>query len=253
MLVAFASTPIAALGSDLRPCECHRFGSPANQAGEIRRHPLLHARRHSATKRGRRPISTDQPPRRWNVSCGNQPPSKLARRDVDQHLVHAHLPSQSSASPPPSSQSLLLALKAAKPCRSISTLPPWKPILPFVFPHRAPADMPRACVTTDRLRIVIHHLAKRFHPKQAQQLEARHKFARPRASALSSRSRCSKLVHGVAFLRESAPQPILKQHALPFSSVVGGSGWSSDRRPRPTRCHERAHADLRLRDVDADR
>src|SRR5277367_2629478 len=58
--------------------------------------------------------------------------------------------------------------------------------------------------TADRLRIVIHHLAKRLHAgSQAKQLEApRHvrkrlKLQRPRRND----SGCSKSVHGVAFLR----------------------------------------------------
>ena len=57
--------------------------------------------------------------------------------------------------------------------------------------------------TTDRLRIVIHHLAKRFHAgSQAQQLEARRHVRYRLELQLSrrERSRCSKLVHGVAFL-----------------------------------------------------
>jgi hypothetical protein len=57
--------------------------------------------------------------------------------------------------------------------------------------------------TTDRLRIVIHHLAKRLHARsQAKQLEARRNV---RQSLKLQRSRrngsgCGKLIHGVAFL-----------------------------------------------------
>src|SRR5262245_65327307 len=57
--------------------------------------------------------------------------------------------------------------------------------------------------TTDRLRIVIHHLAKRLHAgSQAKQLEARRNV---RQSLKLQRSRrdgsgCGKLIHGVAFL-----------------------------------------------------
>jgi hypothetical protein len=57
--------------------------------------------------------------------------------------------------------------------------------------------------TTDRLRIVFHHLAKRFHAgSQAQQLEARRDVRYRLELQLSrrDRSRCNKLVHGVAFL-----------------------------------------------------
>ena len=49
--------------------------------------------------------------------------------------------------------------------RSISTLPPWKPILALPFPPamRPPRMTSRMAWTTDRLRIVIHHLAKGLH------------------------------------------------------------------------------------------
>ena len=57
--------------------------------------------------------------------------------------------------------------------------------------------------TTDRLRIVIHHLAKRLHAgSQAKQLEAR-RNVRHRLKLQRSRrdgSRSCKSVHGVAFL-----------------------------------------------------
>jgi hypothetical protein len=61
----------------------------------------------------------------------------------------------------------------------------------------------RMAWTTDCSRIVIHHLAKRLHAgSQAKQLEAR-RNVRHRLELQRSRrdgSRCSKLVHGVAFL-----------------------------------------------------
>ena len=57
--------------------------------------------------------------------------------------------------------------------------------------------------TTDRLRIVFHHLAKRFHAGS----QATTTRSSPRCSyrlelqlSRRDRSRCSKLVHGVAFL-----------------------------------------------------
>src|SRR5271157_314544 len=54
-----------------------------------------------------------------------------------------------------------------------------------------------------RVRIVIHHLAKSLHPgSQAKQLEARRNIRQGLKLQGSRRnsSRCSKLVHGVAFL-----------------------------------------------------
>src|SRR5262245_969463 len=57
--------------------------------------------------------------------------------------------------------------------------------------------------TTDCLRIAIHHLAKGLHAgSQAKQLEARRNLRQGLKLQCSrrNRSRCSKLVHGVAFL-----------------------------------------------------
>ena len=49
----------------------------------------------------------------------------------------AHLPSQSSAiAASQLGRACSLPSKLRSLGRSISTLPPWKPILPFVFPHR---------------------------------------------------------------------------------------------------------------------
>src|SRR3989442_9417449 len=66
-----------------------------------------------------------------------------------------------------------------------------------------PVTTSRMPWTTDCLCIAIHHLAKGLHAgSQAKQLEARRdlrqglKLQRSRRN----RSRCSKLVHGVAFL-----------------------------------------------------
>src|SRR5262245_64672643 len=57
--------------------------------------------------------------------------------------------------------------------------------------------------TTDCLRIAIHHLAKGLHAgSQTKQLEARRNLRQGLKLQRSrrNRSRCSKLVHGVAFL-----------------------------------------------------
>jgi hypothetical protein len=89
--------------------------------------------------------------------------------------------------------------------RSISTLPPWEadPALRFPPAVRLPLTTSRMAWTTDCLRIVIHHLAKSLHPgSQAKQLEARRNIRQGLKLQRSRRnsSRCSKLVHGVAFL-----------------------------------------------------
>src|SRR5947207_6098932 len=63
--------------------------------------------------------------------------AELARRDIDQHLVHR--PAAQPIFPQrgfPTGKRLLLAVEATKPRPSIATLPPWKPILPVVLPQR---------------------------------------------------------------------------------------------------------------------
>ena len=88
------------------------------KAGEVGRYPLLHARRrqrHEAAGSGR--FRQPRPHRRRNVALG-QPnrTGELARRDVDQHLVHGPLAEPVLCnSRLPARQSLLLALEAAKP------------------------------------------------------------------------------------------------------------------------------------------
>src|SRR5437016_29693 len=118
----------------------------------------------------------------------------------------AHFPSQSSATA--ASQLGTGCSFPSKPRslgRSISTLPPWKPILPFVLPQRCARRLrPRACRGPQIcLCIAIHHLAKGLHTgSQAKQLEARRNLRQGLKLQRSrrNRSRCSKLVHGVAFL-----------------------------------------------------
>ena len=184
------------LGSDLRPCECHRFGSPANQG---RRDPTPStascAPPTAPRSGGRRPISTDQPPRALErLLRATEPTEQLARRDVDQHLVHGPLAEPVLRSPPPARQSLLLASKLRSLGRSISTLPPWKPILPSFFPPCAAGYDSCMAWTTDRLRIVIHHLASAS-CRAGTTTRARRQFAGPRVSALVGSASMYKLVH----------------------------------------------------------
>src|SRR5262249_22192310 len=68
---------------------------------------------------------------------------------------------------------------------------------------RPPVTTSRMPWTTDCLRIAIHHLAKGLHAgSQTNQLEARRNLRQGLKLQRSrrNRSRCSKLVHGVAFL-----------------------------------------------------
>src|SRR4029077_6996496 len=105
----------------------------------------------------------------------------------------------------PARQSLLLALEVAKPWSFDLDLAAVEADLALRFPPtvRPPAMTPRMAGTADRLRIVIHHLAKSFYAgSQAQQLEARRNVRQRLMLQRSRRNRsgCSKLVHGVAFL-----------------------------------------------------
>src|SRR5207244_3684436 len=66
-----------------------------------------------------------------------------------------------------------------------------------------PVRTARMARTADRLRILIHHLGKGLHAgSQAKQLEARRNVRQGLQLQRSRRdgSRCSKFVHGVAFL-----------------------------------------------------
>jgi len=107
-----------------------------------------------------------------------------------------------------------LPVKAAKPGRSISTLPPWKPSLPFVLPTamRLPA-LARAWRGPQASR---RHPPPSFRREprsggQAKSLEAR-RHARQRLDLqLSHRNRggCDKSVHWRCFpLVESTPQSL---------------------------------------------
>ena len=178
------------------------------KAGEVGRYPLLHARRrqrHEAAGSGR--FRQPRPHRRRNVALG-QPnrTGELARRDVDQHLVHGPL-----AEPVlrnrrlPARQSLLLALEAAKPGPLDLDLAAVEADLASRLPPAVPPPVmtSRMAWTTDRSRIVIHHLAKGLHAgSQAKQLEARRNVSQGLELQSSRRngSGCSRSVHGVAFL-----------------------------------------------------
>src|SRR5207248_3382439 len=146
------------------------------------------------------------PRRPRNVSL-RQPnrSGKLTRRDIDQHLVQGPLPEPVLRNCRlPTWYRLLLPVKAAKPWPLDFDLTAVEADLALRFPPavRPPVTTSRMPWTTDCLCVAIHHLAKGLHAgSQAKQLEARNlrqglKRQRPRRN----RSRCSKLVHGVAFL-----------------------------------------------------
>src|ERR1019366_6020595 len=135
----------------------------------------------------------------------------------------AHLPSQSSVIAPfQRGRACSLPSKLRSRGRAISTLAPWKPILPFVLPQRcAVRSLPRPLRRPPpRLAIHLHHLAKRLKPsRQAKPLEAR-RHARQRFDlqlSRGNRSGCDKSVHGVAFLSwNQHPEPTGSRRATPL-------------------------------------
>src|SRR5258707_15839868 len=90
--------------------------------------------------------------------------------------------------------------------------------------------------TTDCLCIAIHHLAKGLHAgSQAKQLEARRdlrqglKLQRPRRN----RSRCSKLLHGVAFLCGITTPSLAaqgEQRRFSYFNIERDNSWTAMRR-----------------------
>src|SRR5262249_47602209 len=124
----------------------------------------------------------------------------------DQHLVHGPLPEPVLRNCRlPTRYRLLLPVKAAKPWPLDFNLAAVEADLALRFPPavRPPVTTSRMPWTTDCLRIAIHHLAKGLHAgSQTNQLEARRNLRQGLKLQRSrrNRSRCSKLVHGVAFL-----------------------------------------------------
>src|SRR5213595_520087 len=177
------------------------------EAGEIGCHPIPRARsrqRYEAAGGGRFRQTSPRRPRNVSLRQPNRS-GKLARRDVDQHLVHGPFPEPVLRNCRlPTRYRLLLPVKAAKPWPLDFDLAAVEADLAL---HFAPAVRPP--VTTSRMPwttdcfIAIHHHAKGLHAgSQAKQLEARRNLRQGLKLQRSrrNRSRCSKLVHGVAFL-----------------------------------------------------
>ena len=151
--------------------------------GQVRGHPLLHARSRERDEvaRGRR-LRYAAPRRRRNVALrqSHRTP-KLPRRHVDQHQVHRPLAEPVLRRPPAPSSA------AAVPCpssprtrgRSIATLPAWKPILPArsAPAMTAPVLAARMARPTGHLGVRFHHRAQRLDPgRQAEPIEGRKHF-----------------------------------------------------------------------------
>src|SRR5262249_28609044 len=222
------------------------------EAGEIGCHPILHARgrqRYEAVGGGRFRQTSPRRPRNVSLRQPNRS-GKLARRDIDQHLVHGPLPEPVLRNCRlPTRYRLLPPVKAAKPWPLDFDLAAVEADLALRFPPavRPPVTTSRMPWTTDCLRIAIHHLAKGLHAgSQTNQLEARRNLRQGLKLQRSrrNRSRCSKLVHGVAFLC-GITTPSLAAHGeqrrfsyfnierdnSPFQSSLGqrrGRFWARD-------------------------
>src|SRR5207247_612587 len=178
------------------------------EAGEIGCHPILHARRrqrYEAAGGGRFRQTSPRRPRNVSLRQPNRS-GKLTRRDIDQHLVQGPFPEPVLRNCRlPTRYTLLLPVKAAKPWPLDFDLAAVEADLALRFPPavRPPVTTSRMPWTTDCLCIAIHHLAKGLHAgSQAKQLETRRNLRQGLKLQRSrrNRSRCSKLVHGVAFL-----------------------------------------------------
>src|SRR5262249_42031374 len=162
----------------------------------------------SATKR-REAAGFDRPA---PPGPGTSPPgnptqrAKLRVATLISNRVMAPLPSPLSPTAPPHPRTRRpLPEKAATPWPLDFNLAAGEADLALRFPPavRPPVTTSRMPWTTDCLRIAIHHLAKGLHAgSQTKQLEARRNLRQGLKLQRSrrNRSRCSKLVHGVAFL-----------------------------------------------------
>ena len=197
-------------GSDLRPCGCRRSAPPGGRARTGPTPSTPSCAPPTAPRSGARPpISTRQPlqaPER-RPRAAAPPGGNLRVDDVDQHQVHRPL-----AEPVlrnrrlPARHSQLLPVEAAHPRPLDLDLAAVEADLALRLPPavRPPRLAPRMAWPTDRLRIVLHHRAKRLHAgSQAEPLEARRNFERASSLERSRRNRSrhrAMSLHGVAFL-----------------------------------------------------
>src|SRR5947209_12499916 len=119
------------------------------EAGEIGCHPILHARRrqrYEAAGGGRFRQTSPRRPRNVSLRQPNRS-GKLARRDIDQHLVQGPLPEPVLRNCRlPTRYRLLLPVKAAKPWPLDFDLAAVEADLALRFPQRcARRSRPRAC------------------------------------------------------------------------------------------------------------
>src|SRR5208282_5307580 len=148
---------------------------------------------------------------------------ELARRDVDQHLVHRPLAEPVFLRRPfPTRKSLLLAVEAAKPGTFDLHLAAMEAEFAFRLAPamRLPALAARMARPAGVPRIRLHHFGESLDPRgHAKSLEAR-RHARQRLDLQFSRRNrggCDKFVHGVAFLSWNRhPKPTGSRRATPL-------------------------------------
>src|SRR6202023_3172134 len=150
---------------------------------------------------------------------------ELARRDVDQHLVHGPLTEPVFRHRTfPTGKSLLLAVEATKARAFNRHLAAVKANLAF---RLAPAMRPR---------IVFHHLCKCLDPRgKAETFETRRHIRQRFDLDRSRRNRggCDKSVHGVAFLSwNQHPEPTSSRRATPLLLFQQSPGHRAFRNSR---------------------
>ena len=149
------------------------------EAGKIGRHPFLQPRRRQRDKvPGGRRFRQARPLGRRHVALRQaHRASELARRDVDQHLVHRPFAEPVFALRGlPTRKSLLLAVEAAKPGTRHLDLAAVETDLALGFApamRLAPAA-PFMALAAGRQRVLLHHLGEHLEPcRKAEPLEAR--------------------------------------------------------------------------------
>src|ERR1700737_2557790 len=177
----------------------------------------------SATKR-REAADFDKPEPRRHVTFGQAHRTfELARRDVDQHLVHGPLTEPVFRHRTfPTGKSLLLAIEATKARAFNRHLAAVKANLAFRLAPAMRRSVLAARVSraARRSRIVFHHLGKCLDPRgKAETFETRRHIRQCFDLDRSRRNRggCDKSVHGVAFLSwNQHPEPTSSRRATPL-------------------------------------
>src|ERR1700722_8567880 len=220
------------------------------EPGQIRPHPLLHARsrqRHEVPRSRR--LRHAGPRLRWNIALGKSHRSAVfPRRDIDQHQVHRPLAEPvlcDRTVPARKRQFLTCKVAHARPLdRYLAGMKANLALgsAPAVSPPSFAADV---ASPTGLLRVLLHHRAKPFGGGgQAEPIEACRHLVPSLAHSPHIRRRqyrrcCANSFHGVAFLswnqhpkptglRRATP-PLLFQHSAghPPSQRMNTFSWDN--------------------------